>query len=128
MAARGAVSRATVRCWIERDFLRAGEWRSARQVYQSQSIRLQDPLNLAARMHRPGPGGIQLHVSLPVLERLARLTNLLKRQREIVVRISVGWSELQRRLVRLDRFLHPSSLIQNIPQVEVGKRVPRIGF
>src|SRR5260370_29635275 len=83
-----------VRCWIERDFLRVGKRSSARPAYQSQSIRLQNPLNLAARMHRPGPGGIQLHVSLPVLERLTRLTNLLERQREIVVGIRVGWSEL----------------------------------
>src|SRR5258707_8366298 len=42
---------------------------------QLQRIRLKNALNLVARVHGPGTGRIEPGVSLPVLQRLARLAD-----------------------------------------------------
>jgi hypothetical protein len=81
---------------------------------------------LAARVHRPGAGGIQLHVGPPVVQSLARFFDLLVRQRQVVMRVGVGGSELQGGVIRLDGLVHAAGLIQNVAQIEVRQRVTRI--
>src|SRR5215471_13676932 len=97
-------------------------------VDEFQSVGLQDTLDLAAGVHRPGPRSVKLDVRLPVLESLPWLAKFLVSQGKIVVRVCVSGSQLQRRLVRLNSFLHAAGLIQDIAKVEVGQRVTRVGL
>src|SRR5215471_13103156 len=97
-------------------------------VDEFQSVGLQDTLDLAAGVHRPGPRSVKLDVRLPVLESLPWLAKFLVSQGKIVVRVGVSGSQLQRRLVRLNSFLHAAGLIQDIAKVEVGQRVTRVGL
>src|SRR5215831_15644951 len=97
-------------------------------VDEFQSVGLQDALDLAAGVHRPGARGVELDVGLPVLESLAWLAKLLVSQGQIVVRVGVSGGQLQRGLVRLDRLLNPAGFVENIAEVEVGQSIARIGF
>ena len=63
-----------------------------------------------------------------MLERLAGFADFFEGQREIVVSVGIGGSELQGRLVGLNRFLHAPGLIEHIAEVEIRKGVARIGF
>src|SRR5579871_4707519 len=63
-----------------------------------------------------------------MLESFARLTHFLIREGKVVVRIGVCWSELDRDLVGKDRFLDASRLIEHVAEIEIGKRVTRIGL
>src|ERR1700687_5752868 len=95
---------------------------------QLQRVGLQDTLDLAAGMDCPWAGGVELYVSLPMLERLARFTDLLVGQRQIVMRIGVSGSELQGSFVGANGFLYSASLIEHVAEIEVSERVTRIGF
>jgi hypothetical protein len=60
---------------------RKGGWVKANSVapmHQFQRIGLQYPLNLIAGVHRPWARGIELDVSLPVLESFAGLAGLFE--------------------------------------------------
>ena len=61
-------------------------------VDQFQSVGLQDALDLAAGVHRPRAGGIELHVGLPVFEGLTGLAQFLVGQSKIVVGVGVSGS------------------------------------
>ena len=75
-----------------------------------------------------GPGGVELHIGLPVFQRLARLADFFVGQRQIVMRVGVRRGELQGSLVGLDCFLHAAGFVEHIAQIEVRERVARIGF
>ena len=83
------------------------------------AVCLQDAFDLAASMHGPRPGGIEFYVCLPVFESLARLANLLVRERKIVVCVGVGGSQLKSGLIGLNGFLHTAGLVEHVAQVEV---------
>jgi hypothetical protein len=63
-----------------------------------------------------------------VLQRLARFADFFICQREIVMRIGIGGSQLQCRLVGLNRFVDPSGLVEDVAKIEVRQRVARIRF
>src|ERR1700682_6777030 len=77
-------------------------------VHQLQAVALQDALDLMFGVYGPGAGGVELHVGAPVLQRLARLADLLVGQCDVVVRVGVGGSELNRGLISVDGFLDAS--------------------
>src|SRR6266567_1503695 len=111
--------------WIEeRALLRFGFRGPA--VHQLQRVRLQNSLDLGAGMHRPRPGGVQLYISLPVLERLARLLHFFVSQSQIVVGICIGRSQLQCAQVSLDRVRHAAGFVEHVAKVEVGQSIARI--
>src|SRR5262249_18545648 len=56
-----------------------------RTVHNPQRIGFQNALDLCPRMHRPGPGGVELHVRSPVLQSFARLLELLVGEGQVVV-------------------------------------------
>ena len=95
---------------------------------QLQAVRLQDALDLAAGVHRPGAGSVELDIGLPVFERLAGLADLFVGQRQIVVRVGVGGSELQGGLVSNNGFLHAAGLVEHVAEIEVSEGVARVGF
>src|SRR6202521_3589174 len=86
-------------------------------VHQLQAVALQDALDLMFGVYGPGAGGVELHVGAPVLQRLARLADLLVGQCDVVVRVGVGGSELNRGLISVDGFLDASGLAENVVQV-----------
>ena len=59
---------------------------------------------------------------------LCGLSHLLISQCEVVMRVGVGGSQLNRNLVSLHRFLHPSSFVEHVAQVEIGERITGSGF
>src|SRR6202521_4870308 len=86
-------------------------------VHQLQAVALQDALDLMFGVYGAGAGGVELHVGAPVLQRLARLADLLVGQCDVVVRVGVGGSELNRGLISVDGFLDASGLAENVVQV-----------
>src|SRR5271154_2036737 len=95
---------------------------------QLERVGLQNALNLIAGVHRPGTGGVEFDIRLPVLQSLARLARFFVGERKVVVRVCVGGSKQDRRLVSLDGFLYAPSLVENVAQVEIGERVAGIGM
>src|ERR1017187_4028694 len=95
---------------------------------QLQAVRLQDALDLAAGVYCPRAAGVELDVGLPVSERLARFADLFVGQRQIVVGVGVGGSQLQGGLVRKNSFLHAAGLVEHVAEIEVSERVARVGF
>src|SRR3954454_12101488 len=63
-----------------------------------------------------------------MLKRAARLTQLLKSQREIVVRVRIGGSKLNSDLVGLNRFLYASGFVEHVAQIEISQGVAWIGL
>src|ERR1051326_2207481 len=74
---------------------------------QLETITLQNPLYLVARMGGPRAGRIQPDISLPVLKSFARLFDLFESQRQIVVRIGISRRETQRRIIKFVVFFLP---------------------
>src|SRR5437764_15343958 len=79
-------------------------------------------------MGRPGAGCIELSVGLPVLEGFPRLFTFFVRQRQIVMRVSVGRRELQSREISFDRLGYTPGFIEHISEIEMGQRVSGIDF
>ena len=79
-------------------------------------------------MHRPWPSSIELHISLPVFQRLARLFQLLVGERKVVVRVGVRRGQLQRTQIGLDRFRNTSRFVEHVAEIKVSQRVTRVGF
>src|SRR4051794_34190875 len=83
-------------------------------VDEFQAVRLQNAFDLAAGMQGPRSGRVELDISLPVLESLARLADLLIGEGDVIMRIGVGRSQLQSCLVGKNGFLHAAGFIQHI--------------
>src|SRR5579862_1042370 len=95
---------------------------------QLQRVGLQDAFDLAAGMYGPGTGRVELDIGLPVLERLAGFADFLVGERQIVVGVGVGGSELQSSPVGKNSFLHTASLVEHVAEIEISERVARVGF
>src|SRR5262249_54922826 len=62
----------------------------------------------------------------PVMQSLPWLAGLFQRQGKVIVRVSVGGSQGDGRLVGANRVGQAPGLVQHIAQVEVGQRIARI--
>src|SRR3954454_23457051 len=78
-----------------------------------QSIILKDTLHLVASMSSPRTSGVQLYISLPMLQRLAWFFNLLVSQCQIVMRIGICRGQMQCGLISLYRLAHSPSFIEH---------------
>src|ERR1700721_1669112 len=81
------------------------------RVHQLQLVALENALNLVFGMHCPRPSGVKLYVSAPVLQRLAGFTHFLVGKCNVVMRVGVSRSQLNRRFISIDRVLYASGLI-----------------
>ena len=95
-------------------------------MHEFQAVALQNALDLMFGVDRPRPGGVELYVSAPVLQRFARLAHLLVGERDVVMRVRISGRELNGGLVSVDCFLDASGLVEHVAQVEIGERVARI--
>ena len=93
-----------------------------------QTVCLQSALDLIASVNCPWAGGVQFDVGTPVSDGSAWFSKLLVGKREVVVRVCIGRRELQSGLVGLNRFLHPTSFVEHVAQIEIREGVARIDF
>ncbi len=78
--------------------------------------------------HGPGAHGVELGVSFPVLQGLARLAGFFKGQGQVVVGVSVSGRQSNGRLVRADGIRQAPGFVQHVAQVKVRQRVARVYF
>src|SRR5580692_7239760 len=78
-------------------------------------------------MHSPWARVVQLEVSLPVLQRLARFSLTLAGQGEVVVRVGVSGRQLDGGSISGDCILNIAGFVEYVAQIEVGERIARVG-
>ena len=93
-----------------------------------QAFGRKDPPRLHPCMAMPRSACVQARVCHPVAKRLAGLSQTLKGESEVVMRIGVLWNKSKRPLIGAHRLCKTHLLIQHVAQVEEGQRVLRIGF
>ncbi len=91
-----------------------------------QLVSLKNTSYLVAGVHRPGTSAVELQVGSPVGKCLSRLTQAFIRERQVVMGISIGGSQLNRGAIGYDCFLDPTCFIQNIAEIEVSQGITRV--